>query len=200
MRHLGLVYTRHTNDRVGRDGPLFRGRFHSIRVTTDRYLRWVARYIHRNPLDITGITTPSDYRWSSYRTYLGMRPCPDFVKTDLVLGLFGDDPANLAGFTDDTCQRLEPVTTLADLMLAVEFCIADDDLRHGSDSQANHWLRRTLLTLALDRINDRRLVLALDEHLSFPSADARRMALVRARSRADDPAICRMAEAVLALT
>jgi putative transposase len=50
IHHLGSLYTRNTNDRTGRDGPLFRGRYHSIRVDTDEYLLWAARYIHRNPL------------------------------------------------------------------------------------------------------------------------------------------------------
>jgi REP element-mobilizing transposase RayT len=38
MQYLGVVYTRHTNDRVGRDGPICRGRFASMLVTTDSYL------------------------------------------------------------------------------------------------------------------------------------------------------------------
>ena len=30
MQHLGSTFTRRMNDRAGRDGPLFRGRFHAI--------------------------------------------------------------------------------------------------------------------------------------------------------------------------
>ena len=73
MQHVGSTYTRRTNTRVGRDGPLFRGRFHAIHVADDVYLKWVVRYIHRNAVDIAGIQGCEDYRWSSYRSYLGLR-------------------------------------------------------------------------------------------------------------------------------
>ena len=76
MHHLGSVYTRHVNDRLGRDGPLFRGRFHSIPVEDDAYLLTAVRYIHRNPIGLPGVSGPADHRWSSYRTYLGSAAHP----------------------------------------------------------------------------------------------------------------------------
>ena len=51
MHHLTSVYSRHVNDRLARDGPLVRGRFHSIPVESDLQLLTVTRYVHRNPLD-----------------------------------------------------------------------------------------------------------------------------------------------------
>ena len=38
MQRLGSIYTRHVNDRLGRDGALFRGRFHSRLITDDEHL------------------------------------------------------------------------------------------------------------------------------------------------------------------
>ena len=106
MHRLGLVYVKRTNKRVGRDGPLFRSRFHSIPVTTDAYLRYAARYIHRNPLELPGVARPEFYRWSSYRTYRGFRSPAPFMNTSLVLRLFDDDRDDLARFTDGEDVRL----------------------------------------------------------------------------------------------
>jgi REP element-mobilizing transposase RayT len=80
MQRLGSLYTRHVNDRLGRDGPLFRGRFASRQIADGPYLLAACRYVHRNPLVIEGIDDPADYRWSSHRTYLGLRPTPPWLR------------------------------------------------------------------------------------------------------------------------
>ena len=80
MQYLGSVLTRHVNDRVDRDGPLYRGRFRSIPVTTDRQLLASVRYVHRNAVDVHGVDRVDAYRWSSHRTYLGCRPTPRMAR------------------------------------------------------------------------------------------------------------------------
>ncbi|WP_395159643.1 transposase [Ilumatobacter sp.] len=65
MQRLGSAYTRHVNDRVGRDGPLFRGRFHSRLIGDVRYLANVVRYIHRNAL-VNAVDDPSDQAYQSF--------------------------------------------------------------------------------------------------------------------------------------
>jgi len=151
MHHIGTVYARHTNDRLGRDGPLFRGRFHSIRVDTDWYLECAVRYIHRNPLDLDGIADPADYRWSSFRTYDGLRPRPDFMSLDLVLGVFGDDRAELARFTRADMSAPAP-RALRDLLTLIEYEIARDDLAHGTGDRSARWKARTVLLLVAERL------------------------------------------------
>jgi REP element-mobilizing transposase RayT len=93
MQRLGSVYTRHVNDRLGRDGPIFRGRFHSRLVESDAHLLAACRYIHRNPLELPGVAVPDDYRWSSHRTYLGLRRRPPWMHIDVVLDLVGGEAA-----------------------------------------------------------------------------------------------------------
>jgi putative transposase len=73
MQLLGAVCTRHANDRIGRDGPLFRGRFHSILIVSDAQLVASVRSVHRNALDLDGVADVLLYRWSSHRSYLGHR-------------------------------------------------------------------------------------------------------------------------------
>lgn len=186
MQHLSSVYTRRTNKRVGRDGPLFRGRFHSILVTTDTYLIAVARYVHRNPLEFPNVTDPASYRWSSYRTYLGLRPEPEFLDTDLVLGLHGHSRLRLAEHTDGATE-LPPGSAwaFADLDQLVAFEIARFDLLHGNDREpdTSRVLDRTLLVLLSTADIDPGLARAIDQRLGFPSGAARRMAVSRARRK-----------------
>jgi REP-associated tyrosine transposase len=199
MQHLGTTYTTRTNLRTGRDGPLFRGRFHSIPVETDTYLSWAARYIHRNPLDIAGVSEPCAYRWSSYRTYVGLRAAPAFLATDLVLGLFDNDRRALAEFTE--CENAdvfgnEPQVT--DLLQLIEFEIRRDDLVHAEQRAAGAWLTRSLLVLLSNRAQGHPAAQAIDDHLDYPSEIARRKAVGRARSRlTHDPALRRILDALV---
>ena len=62
----------------------FRGRFHSRLITDDAHLVAAARYIHRNALDIEGVGSVRNYRWSSHRAYLGLRTPPSWLRTDHV--------------------------------------------------------------------------------------------------------------------
>lgn len=197
MQQLGGLFTQHTNDRVGRDGPLFRGRFHSILVTTDAYLAWVARYIHRNPLAIAGVDAPDRHRWSSYRAYLGLRRCPPFLNTQLVLSLFGEDRDRLAAATDDdaSCEPTRQSFNADDIALMTRSVLAMAD----TDGDARVLERSLLVLLASSFADSPELSNGLLAALSFPSPTAHRMALHRARKRFDrDPALRRVLGDVLA--
>lgn len=199
MHHLGTTFTTRTNLRAGRDGPLFRGRYHSIPVETDRYLSWAARYIHRNPLDIAGVSDPAAYRWSSYRTYVGRRAAPAFLATDLLLGLFHHDRDALAAFTASESDHLvghEPVVT--DLMQLIEFEIQRDDLEHAEHAGTGAWLARSLMVLLSSEAPQHPVARALDEHLDYPNDAARKKALRRAAARnSQDPAVRRILTALM---
>jgi REP element-mobilizing transposase RayT len=200
MHHLGTAYTTRTNRRRDRDGPLFRGRFHSIPVETDTYLTWSARYIHRNPLDVAGVVRPCDYRWSSYRTYLGRRHAPSFLNTEFILGMFGHDLHRFADFTEQG-QTIELRTSeaVSDLLQLIEFEIGRDDLGHGDESLSSAWKARSVLVLLMHRLADQPIGLEIERYLAIPSSSARDKAIGRARARARrEPAIGRISAAMLA--
>lgn len=67
MQAVSRTYVRRVNDRQGRTGTLWEGRFHSTVVDTDRYLLACQRYIELNPVRAGKVAHPGDYRWSSYR-------------------------------------------------------------------------------------------------------------------------------------
>jgi REP element-mobilizing transposase RayT len=184
MHHLASVYVRHTNDRVGRDGPLFRSRYHAIPVTTDEYLMWVSRYIHRNPLDIVGDRPFIGYRWSSLRTYLGFRQQPSFLDTSVVLAHFQTNADRYMRFVLDSTHDSPPKESIGSLRSSIALAIADEQLAASNDD-APQWLERTALTLIHHDLGDGELRDQLGKLLAYPTAGSRRAALSRARKRAE---------------
>ncbi len=85
LHKLCTSYALSFNGRHAHIGSVFQGRFASFPINADAHLIEVVRYIHLNPKDI-GITDPREYKWSSYREYLGEEGLCD---TSLVCELLG---------------------------------------------------------------------------------------------------------------
>lgn len=68
MQQLGRRYVRYFNTKYQRSGTLWEGRFRSSLIDTDRYLLACYRYIELNPVRARMVSTPSAYRWTSYKT------------------------------------------------------------------------------------------------------------------------------------
>lgn len=85
MRHINGVYTQRYNKLKQTDGPLFRGRFKAILIDEENYLLNVNRYIHRNPIKL--VEKLEDYKWSSYPSYLGLKPSPEWLNRNQTLGI-----------------------------------------------------------------------------------------------------------------
>ena len=77
------------NHRNIRKGHLFQGRFKSILVDADEYLKQLSRYIHLNPVRAKLVEHPADHPWSSYPVYIGKAKSPDWLETDWLLSQFG---------------------------------------------------------------------------------------------------------------
>jgi REP element-mobilizing transposase RayT len=91
MQQLSSSYTRIVNERLGRDGPLFRGRFHSVPVLSERQIAHAAAYIHRNPIDLVPEAALDAFRWSSYGVYLGRRTTPTWLTRSTIDTLLPPD-------------------------------------------------------------------------------------------------------------
>lgn len=89
MRHIDGLYTQRFNRSRQRDGPLFRGRYHSVVVQADRHLLCAARYIHLNPVVAGVARRPEDWPHSSYRAYTAEIDGPRWLRTSVILGQFG---------------------------------------------------------------------------------------------------------------
>jgi putative transposase len=66
MRDLGRTYVRYFNDRHGRTGTLWEGRFQSCLVESPAYVIACYRYVEENPVRAGMVGHAIDYRWSSY--------------------------------------------------------------------------------------------------------------------------------------
>jgi len=89
MRHINGAYTTYFNIKRKRSGHLFQGRFKAILVEADEYATELSRYIHLNPVRTGMAERPEDYRWSSYRSYIGQNAAPEWLKMGMIHGYFG---------------------------------------------------------------------------------------------------------------
>ena len=89
LHHINGAYTTYFNIKRRRFGHLFQGRFKGILVEKDAYCKELSRYVHLNPVRAALVKTPLEYRWSSYRYFIGKDRKPDWLTTELVLGDFG---------------------------------------------------------------------------------------------------------------
>ena len=100
MRHFNITYTSHYNRRHKRVGHLYQGRYKSFLVEFDAYLSKVSRYIHLNPVKVSGkqeipieqqLKYLLGYKWSSLPGYIGMGSRLKFVEYKTVLAQYGGD-------------------------------------------------------------------------------------------------------------
>lgn len=73
MQAVGRSYVRYFNNRHGRTGTLWEGRYRSNLIETDRYLLACMVYIDLNPVRAGLVADPAAFAWSSHRHYIGQR-------------------------------------------------------------------------------------------------------------------------------
>jgi putative transposase len=66
MQSVGRRYVRYINQRQGRSGTLWEGRFKSAVVSRDEHFIVCSRYIELNPVRAGLVPHPEDHPWSSY--------------------------------------------------------------------------------------------------------------------------------------
>jgi putative transposase len=67
MQAIGRWYVPYFNERHGRTGTLWEGRYRSRLIDSERYLLACSRYIELNPVRAGLAAVPGAYRWSSFR-------------------------------------------------------------------------------------------------------------------------------------
>ena len=73
MQAVGRRYVRYFNDRQGRTGTLWEGRYRSTVIDTDRYLLACMAYIDLNPVRAGLVRGAAGYPWSSHGHHVGLR-------------------------------------------------------------------------------------------------------------------------------
>jgi putative transposase len=89
VQWINVSYAAYFNRRRDRRGHLFQGRFKSILIDADEYLKHLSRYIHLNPLRAKMVEQLVSYPWSSYPAFAGKAKAPDWLEVDWLLSLFG---------------------------------------------------------------------------------------------------------------
>ena len=91
MQALGRSYVRYFNDRNGRIGALWEGRFKATFIESERYLFTCMSYIDLNPVRAALAAHPSEYAWSSYGHNAGLRRDP-IIKEHPLFWALGNTP------------------------------------------------------------------------------------------------------------
>jgi len=126
LRAISTSYSMHFNKRHKRVGSLFQGVYKAVYVPNDEYLVHLSRYIHRNPLKLTGLNPVNldKYPYSSYSTYFSPSQRP-WIDTKIISEYFksGDKFSTqlyreFIGIAED--EKATPPEDLAELSLEDE--------------------------------------------------------------------------------
>ena len=83
-------YINYFNWANGRCGHGFGGRFRNKIIDVNNYGLGLTKYIHLQAVKANIVMTPSEYRWTSYLSYIGRVPY-GFLKTEIIMDQFGKD-------------------------------------------------------------------------------------------------------------
>lgn len=103
MSKVGTGYAGYFNRKYNRKGYVFQNRFRSIYIEDDNQFKIIFNYIHSNPVSLiepgwkeAGIKKPDkvvnfleDYKWSSYKDYLGESNFPSVTERNFMSEFIG---------------------------------------------------------------------------------------------------------------
>jgi len=111
MRRVNSLYSLTFNQRHGRHGHLFEGRFFAVHVDRDAYLLEVCRYVDLNPVRAGLIQSAAQWAWSSHRAHTGSAPAPSWLATSelhgMLMGQVPEDDAQIAAAERRYAQFVE---------------------------------------------------------------------------------------------
>jgi putative transposase len=110
MQSIGRRFVRYFNDRHGRTGTLWEGRFKAVPVDSERYLAACHRYIESNPVRAGLVIDPGDYWWSSFRSNAFGHPDPLISPHPWYLGLDEADAERRRTYRSLFDRPLDPAT------------------------------------------------------------------------------------------
>ena len=90
MRQLNGVYTQNFNRRHSRGGHIFQGRYKSILVQKEKYLKDLARFILLKPVNAGFTKLPQQFKWSSSKYFAAKEIVPEWLKIDELNNLLED--------------------------------------------------------------------------------------------------------------
>ncbi|MBE6065446.1 transposase [Clostridium cochlearium] len=90
MSRINSIYAKYFNEKYNYCGHLYEKRYFSELIEKDSQLLETSRYIHLNPVKANMVENPEDYKWSSYKMYIGQEK-EKLIKSDEVLNYFKEE-------------------------------------------------------------------------------------------------------------
>jgi len=90
MHFIGSSYGSYLRRQGGWIGHVFGGRYKSLCIEKEGYLLELSRYIHLNPIRAQIVKVPEEYKWSSYRYYIGKEGGYDWINKGWLLEEYGE--------------------------------------------------------------------------------------------------------------
>lgn len=107
MQAVGRSYVRSFNDRHGRSGTLWEGRYRATVLQAERYLLPCMVYMDLNPVRAGLVAEARDHAWSSHHHYAGLRT-DRFVSPHPLYWTLGNTPfAREAAYADLVRQGID---------------------------------------------------------------------------------------------
>jgi len=129
VNHRSAGYVNRTHHRVGH---LFQGRFKSAVSEEQAHLRELTRDIHLTPVRARPVKPPGDYRWSSYRAYLGLRKTPPWLDTVPTLRRVGETQREQGRASREFVERWDEVVQAPRRELAFGAALGTTDKHPGA--------------------------------------------------------------------
>lgn len=165
VQWLNVSYAAYFNRKRQRRGHLFHGRFKSVLVDQDEYLKHLSRYIHLNPVRAKIAESPAEYSFSSYREYIGKAKAFSWLETGFILSQFGrkkrEAIRNYQRFVEDvdldTLENPEKDLTGGFILGPADFVqwVKETYLSFRSDEKEISGLRKLKPAIEIDWIIDR---------------------------------------------
>ncbi|RYF75218.1 MAG: transposase [Comamonadaceae bacterium] len=108
MQAVGRRYVRYFNDRHGRSGTLWEGRYRSTLIQSERYLLGCMAYLDLNPVRAGLVEDPAAWAWSSHGHYVGARIDRQLVPHPLYWALGNTPFAREARYAELVRAGLDP--------------------------------------------------------------------------------------------
>lgn len=119
MFNINNVLSKYLTRELDKKGHVLEKGFTYKLVTTDTYIIWLLRYIHRNPIRAHICNDIDDYRWSSH--YFYKRGYNSFVNTNFILNILSPNKAAAQmlynGLVNFTGNNINEDIVLSDIKL-----------------------------------------------------------------------------------
>lgn len=88
MRRITITFAMYYTNKYKHSGTIFQGKYKNVLVDSDIQLQQLSKYIHRNPIEIQGSEPLHNYKYSSYRYYIGQEVPPEWININDIISFF----------------------------------------------------------------------------------------------------------------